>query len=259
MSLVLIYKVIQMKKLLIIFLIVSVIFISGCTSEKITNSETSIDSQNNQQSDTQNPELIIRQSDVPGLSLNGYNFYAVPKSTPEIGLDDYNIDEVNETNVMLILMIPGMGLPGMGPDKLGQEYDNVLPIGTRNVGQSSTWKDESGREVKVILRKFDSSKSFHNYYAEAWDFLVDYANQNPQKLSDGGWITMDYINNKVDLNIGDYSYYISKQNQYNPDVQETSLMMLYENNCVSISVKGEVGESENDAIRIAKKIKSRLD
>ena len=243
----------MMKYLIICILIVSVIFISGCTSEEITNSETSIDSQNNQQSDTQNPELIIRQSDVPGLSLNGYNFYAVPKSTPEIGLDDYNIDEVNETNLMLILWMPGRGLSN------SQEYDNVLPVGTRNVGQSSTWKDESGREVKVTLAKFDSSKSFHNYYAEAWDFLVDYANQNPKKFSDSGPITMDDINNKVDLSIGDYCYYTSKQNQYNPDVQETSLIMLYENNYVLITVKDEVGESENNAIRIAKKIKNRLD
>lgn len=242
----------MMKYLIICILIVSVIFISGCTSEEITNSETSIDSQNNQQSDTQNPELIIKQSDVPGLILNRYNFYAVPKSTPEIGLDDYNIDEVNETNIMLILMIPVMGLSN------SQEYDNVLPIGTRNVGQSSTWKDESGREVKIVLTKFDSSKSFHNYYAEAWDFIVDYANQNPQKFS-SGFITMDDINNKVDLSIGDYCYYTSKQNQYNPDVQETSLIMLYENNYVLITVKDEVGESENNAIRIAKKIKNRLD
>ena len=93
-----------MKKLLIIcILIVSLVFISGCASDEQTSSEIITSSQNNQESDTQNPELIIKQSDVPGLSLNGYNFYAVPKSTPEIGLDDYNIDEVNETNLMLIL------------------------------------------------------------------------------------------------------------------------------------------------------------
>ena len=55
------------KKLFIIcILIVNVFFISGCTSDQKTNSETSIETQSNQKSDTQIPELIIKQSDVPG-------------------------------------------------------------------------------------------------------------------------------------------------------------------------------------------------
>jgi len=242
------------KSLIICILIIGIVFISGCTSDEQASSEILTSSQSNQKSDTQNPELIIKQSDVPGLTLVVYNFYSVPKSTPDIGIDYLNIDEVNETNLVPILMLPSLVLMN------SQKYDNVLPIGTRNVGQFSTWKDESGREVDVSLIKFDSSNSFHNYYAEAWDVLVDYANQNPQELSgSSGWISMDDINNKVDLSIGDYCYYISKQNQYNADVQETGLVMLYKNNYVRITVKGETGDSENDAIRIAKKIKSRLD
>lgn len=246
---------IQMKKLLIIcFLIIGIVLISGCTSEEKTNSETSIDSQN---SDIQNPELIIKQSDVPGLTLSSYKFYAVPKSTPDIGVDYfhdfYGTDEVNEITWRSYLTLPFYIL------EESEEYDDVLPIGTRNVGQSSDWRGESRRRVNVALLKFDSSKPFHNYYAEAWDVFIDYAYQNPsQEYLGYNWSS---INKKVDLSIGDYCYYISKQNKYNADVQETRLVMLYEDNFVIIVVSGETGDSENenDAIRIAKKIKSRLD
>jgi len=137
-----------------------------------------------------------------------------------------------------------------------QMYDNVLPLGTRNVGQVSTWKEESGREVRVYLIKFDSSTSFVKSYAEAWGFLEDYAKKNPEKMSDDG--PFGNINNKVDLNIGDYSYYISQQDKHNLNIQITSLAFLYKNNYVTLQVKDETDDSVNEAIRIAKKIKSRL-
>jgi len=243
-----------MKKLLIIcILMVSILFISGCTSDEQASSDISTSSQSNQESDTQNPELIIKQSDVPGLTLAGYHYFAVPKSTPDYSIDYLNIDEVNETNLLQIFWLPVTGKMN------SQNYNNVLPLGTRNIGQYSIWRDESGREVEVELIKFDSSNSFHKYYAEAWDVLVDYANQNPQSFSDSSMISLDDINNKVDLSIGDYSFYNSKQNQYNADIQETSLVMLIGNNYVTIMVKDEASESVNKAIRIAKKIESRLD
>ena len=81
-----------MKKLLIIcILIVSVIFISGCTSDEQTSSDISTSSQSDQKPDTQNPELIIKQNDVPRLTLSSYEFYAVPKSTPDIFKDFLDI------------------------------------------------------------------------------------------------------------------------------------------------------------------------
>jgi len=243
---------IQMKKLLIIcILIVSVIFISGCTNDEQTYSEISTDSQNNQQSDTQNPELIIKQSDVPKLTLMGYSYLAVPKSTPFYGIDylkDYiNLNEINKSTAQVILSFP------MGSLQSQQHYDNVLPIGTKNSGQTSIWNDESGREVRVYLHKFNSSNSYYKYYAEAMDVLVDDANKNPQEPNS------DYYKNKVDLSIGDYCYYTSEQNQNNADIEETFLVLLYKNNAVQISVEDETGESVNEAIRIAKLIEGRLD
>jgi len=244
-----------MKKLLIIgILILSVILISGCTSDEQASSDISTSSQSNQKSDTQNPELIIKQSDVPGLTLSSYNFYAVPKSTPDMSIDDFNITEVNETTAMIVLMLPNLLSSSRIYDL--QTYGNVLPLGTRNVGQISSWKDESGREVSAYLIKFDSSKSYSKSYAEAWGFLEDYAKKNPEQISDNG--PLGNINNKVDLNIGDYSYYISQQDQSNLNIQITTLVFLYKNNYVLIEVKDETDDSVNEAIRIAKKIKSRL-
>jgi len=80
-----------MKKLLLIcILIVSVIFISGCTSDEQASSDISTNSQSNQISDTQNSELIIKQSDVPKLTLVNYKFFAVPKSIPDLSYDYFN-------------------------------------------------------------------------------------------------------------------------------------------------------------------------
>lgn len=246
-----------MKKLLIIcILIVSLVFISGCASDEQTSSEIITSSQNNQESDTQNPELIIKQSDVPGLTLSSHNFYAVPKSTPDVVedfLDKRGITEVNETIKMMIAMWgPTMALGD------SEQYTDVLPIGTRNVGQRSKWSDESGRSVVVMLIKFDSS-SFSKYYAEGWDALVDEINQNPQLDSKSSLISTEDVNNMVHLSIGDYCYYVPRQDPNNSDIQQTSLVLLYKNNYVAVSVTDETDESINEAKRIAQKIKSRLD
>lgn len=261
---------IQMKKLLIIFiLIIGIVFISGCTSDEQVNSEISTSSQSNQESDTQNPELIIKQSDVPGLSLVGHSFFAVPKSTPDFHPDfhpdlgegygdDWEIDDLDENDLGGLAMVLIFFNSHPKYDKM-QEYDNVLPLSARNIGQQSIWKDKSGKEVSVKLMKFDSSDNFYKNYAKFWDILVDLANKNPPKPGDTfANNPIVGIYNKVDVNIGDYSYYISSQNQDNPDIQETNLVLLYKNNWVDISVTDETDESINEAIKIAKKVKSRL-
>ena len=158
-----------MSKLLIIcILIVSVIFLSGCTTDEQASSDISTSSQSNQESDTQNLELIIKQSDVPGLTLSSSEFYAVSKSTPDIFKDFLDKRGINEANETLKGMIPmGAGLLLMDSEK----YTDVLPIGMRNVGQTSSWKDKSGRRVDVYFIKLDSP-SFNKYYIESMDALA---------------------------------------------------------------------------------------
>ena len=102
-----------MKRLLIIcVLIVSITFISGCTSDEQASSEISTSSQSNQESDTQNPELIIEQSDVPDLTLVDYTSFAVPKNTIYVYGDE-------------------------GDQSIS--YTNTLQIGYRNIGEKSQW------------------------------------------------------------------------------------------------------------------------
>jgi len=258
-----------MKRLLIIvILIVSIIFISGCTSDEQASSDISTSSQSNQESDAQTSNLIIKSSDVPGLSLVDYGFFAVPKSTPDFhpdfhpnlgeGYSDewelYDLDE-NDLGDLAFISIFVNSHPkydGM------QGYDDVLPLSARNIGQQSIWKDESGREVSVNLMKFDSSDNFYENYAKFWDILVDVANKNPPKPDDTYGGPFAIIFSKVDVNIGDYSYYTSSQNNDNPDIQETNLVLLYKNNWVDIKVIDETDESINRAIKIAKKVISRL-
>jgi len=263
-------EMIQMKKFIIIcILIVSVIFISGCTSDEQASSDVSTSSHSNQESDNQNPELIIKQSDVPRLGLVGHSFFSVPKSTPDFHPDfhpdlgegyddDWKVDDLDENDLGSLAFVLIFGNSHPKYDEM-QEYDNVLPLSARNVGQQSIWKDESGREVSVRLMKFDSSDNFYKNYAKFWDILVDLAKKNPPKPRDTFTNSpIEVISNKVDVNIGDYSYYISSQDRDNPDIQETNLVLLYKNNWVDISVTDETDESINEAIRIAKKVKGRL-
>ena len=160
-----------MKRLLIIcILIVCVIFISGCTDKEKTNLETSIDSQNNQKSDTQNPDLIIKPSDVPELRLLSYQYFAYPKSESWV-------------EVITPHAVPG------------KYYEDTLPIGYRYAGQFSKWGDDSGREVNFMLAKYDSNSGFIDHFNEIQ--RVNNLKKEIQNFNDG------------DPKIGDNSYYFT--------------------------------------------------
>lgn len=218
----------QMKKSLIIcILIVSVIFISGCTSDEQASSEISMSSQSNQKSDTQNPELIIKQSDVPGLTLDqNYDLYAVQKNT--------------------------IYVYGNESDRV--RYANTLRIGYRNVGEESQWKDQSGRQVKVELSKYDSNSGLIELISNTKDVWGTTSKEELKVAEDEHGVKFDF----GDPNIGDYSIYRSVTD-LNTDTQGTLLYFIYKNNYVYIVVSDEKDKSFNEAIRIAKIVKSRLD
>lgn len=218
----------QMKKLFIIsILFFSAFFISGCISDEKTNSETSPDSQINQNLDTQSVDLIIKSKDVLGLTLSqNYKFLAVPKNTLYV-YGDNGIDQ--------------------------KRYTNTLPIGYRNVGEESTWRDQSGRQVTVTLFKYDSNSELIELISntkEYWDSTKeewkDAEVENGVKLDFG------------ESNIGDYSHYISSTD-INTDIQGTTITFVYKNNLATIFVTDEKDKSFNEAIRIAKLVKNRLD
>ena len=208
-----------MKKLLIIcILIVSVIFISGCTSDEQASSDISTSSQSNQESDTQNPELIIKPSDVPGLTLEEYVLYAVQKNTIYV----------------------------YGNESDRTRYTNTLRIGYRNVGEESRWYDQSGRFVKIELSKYDSNSGLME--------LISNMKERYEEIKDPEGVKSDF----GDPNIGDYSFYLSTID-LNTDIQGTFIFFIYKNNYVNVMVSDEKDESFNEAIRISKRVKSRLD
>lgn len=204
-----------MKRLLVIFLIFSIIFISGCTTEEKTNSF-----QNNQQSDGNIASLIIEPNELPGLDLGYYKFFAVSKSNV------YTFE--NQSGV--------------------KEYEDVLPLGTRNVGQSSAWADKSGRIVQVGFQKYDSNsglkeqitvynETLRNNLFEEYDELLDVGNSN----------------------IGDSCEYFSQIYNNQPEISQTVLKFVYKNYIVGVMVVDEKAKSKNEAIRIAEIVESRLD
>lgn len=217
-----------MKKLLLTcILIMSIIFIAGCIGEEKTDIGTTASSQISPEYEDQTPDLILKPSDVPGLTCDRYSFLAIPKNTPH----EY------------------------GDRSESIEYEDILPIGYRNVGEHSSWMDQLGRRVTVSLHKLDSSPS---------EFIEAYTNNKDQfekdreeyylKLTETNGCDYDW----GDPYIGDWSNYLGTTNQ-NTLIQEISLQFIHKNNWVEVSVIDEEGKSKKEAIRIAKIIKSRLD
>ncbi|MCD4807185.1 MAG: hypothetical protein K8R13_06380 [Methanococcoides sp.] len=214
-----------MKKLLIIcILIVSVIFISGCTSDEQASYDFSTGSQSNQESDSQNPELIVKQNDVPELTLEDYDFYAVPKNT-----------------------VYTVGQGGL------KTYTDTLELGYRKVGEQSTWQDQSGRSVQVTLMKYDSNTGLMQFWETATRFDT-MSKEELKSMEETSGSNIDFGH----LNIGDNSYYISSID-INTGIESTVIFIIHKNNFATVSVIDEKDKSYSKALRIAKLVKSRLD
>src|SRR5574341_37319 len=212
-----------MKKLLLIcFLIMGFFLAAGCISgEKSINPETSTESQLNQKSNVQKPGLIIQPGDTAGLALADFNFYAFPKNSP------YNI-----TNYYSI-----------------KKYKDILPANTRNVGQISAWRDDSGREISIEIIKLDSNSKFDGYFDIKAKFFEEKMNEE-----------QDFLESDVGYpDIGDSSYYYYAVPRDHPDIAGTRLEFARKNYIGLIRVTDNKENSLNEAIRIARTIESRLD
>jgi len=220
-------RIILLKKLLLIcIVIVGIVFVAGCIGgKKATNS---IESQTQPKSNTQIPDLIIKQSDVPGLTLKEYNFIEVPKNI------SFNYTAYSE------------GVPQV-------EYKDVLRIGFRNSGQDSKWMDMSGpRGLDVVFRKFDSNDGIEKLFADKQLYC--------ENIKAGKIQTDEYSNNGcASPNIGDksfYTYYTYRNNRY---IEATEVLFVRRNYLVIVKVGDLKGESVNESIRIAKIVERRLD
>ncbi len=215
-----------MKKLLIIcILIVSVIFISGCTSDDKTNSESF--SSDSQQSNIQETKLILNRGDVPGFTLHSYHFKYHTKVT------EYYLGDGNPWT-----------------------YSDVLPDGQRNVGQRMKWSDEEGHLVVVDLTKYDSNSGFEDFMKiDSIKQMQEMYGIKDSEINDF-LIQMEF--EEGEPKIGDNSHYSSMLN-YNSDKHMTGLIFTYNNYLCNINVLNVKEQSKNEAIRIAELIESRLD
>lgn len=216
-----------MKKLLLTcILVIIIIFIAGCIGEEKTDAGTPASSQISQESDARTTDSVLKPSDFPGLTLDlTHVFWAVPKNTVYV----------------------------YGNVTSRESYEDTLPIGYRNVGGSSGWKDQAGRIVSVELARYDSVPSaLIEYYDN--DNAADYYEKNLGE----GMLSSDYDYDWGDPHIGDHSFYLILTDP-NTDIQITNIFFVHNTNYVIVYVTDEEGKSKKEAIRIAKIIKSRLD
>ncbi len=214
-----------MKRLLPIFiLIVSVAFVAGCISgEKASDTKTSTDTQTNQKSVAETSDFIIKQSDVPGLTLDESGFLGYSKSRPFIlPINNSFFYKCNIEN------------PNCAKE---------LPIGNRNVGQFSFWKDTSGRFLGFKLSKFDTNSDAISYINRE----IEICNKYPKDLSDFSCASP---------NIGENSYY---EYRVDKDIGSVRLDFLHKNYYVFITYTDEKEKTLKEAIRIAKIVEGRLD
>ena len=222
-----------MKKLLLIcILIMSIIFITGCIGEEKPDTETLSTSQNNQQSNSQTTELLLKQNDLSGHALTSYSFKAYPKVT-----EFYS----NNQNFLT-------------------KYSDILPEGKRNVGQSMEWHQMTDQRltVTVDLTKCDSNSGFEDYLELIENIMHESLNELDSKEKEE-FIT-GYGFEEGNPDIGDHSYY--KSMAYggpSTGIYATGLTFYYKNYLCHITVLDAKDKSKNEAIRIAKIIESRLD
>lgn len=210
----------ETKKPLILFVLLACLLISGCVggedeSVSETDSESGI-----------TPDVIIDSSDVPGLNLDNYYFYAVPES------DIYTHNSSS-----------------------GSTYKDALPSGTRNVGEKSYWMDESGQHaVAVEIERYDSDEGLEAMFENGKEWMEILRKLDPQ---DANLPWAEYEDDTC--NFGTNGYYQTKSSLDEPDISRTNILFMTSNNeLVTINVRDETGKDRDEAMRIAKIVEERL-
>jgi hypothetical protein len=213
-------KFFDMKKTLIFFILIIFLLFSGCVGgEDESTPETDSESGTTH-------DFIIKSSDLPGLTLNGYFFYATPES------DIYTFNS-----------------------SPGSKYTDALPSGTRNVGEKSYWMDESGKHaVAVEIEKYDSDEGLESIFKNGYEWMEIIRKVDPQ---DANLPWAEYESDTC--NFGTNGYYETKSSLDENDVSRTNILFMTSNNeLVTINVRDETGKDLDEAMRIAKIVEERL-
>ena len=236
------YEVIQMKKLLIIcILIVSVIFISGCTSEDKTNSENATNSH------TSDP--LIRPSDLPkGYYSSEYTTFAISRGN-SFTVQNYGdiYDIINSENM----------------------YEGDIPSGKKRILTIfKLTNNDNNLPMNVFIYEFDSNSGLQDYFSS-----VESESKKQNEEYKNMWDTNDVSNLSCEYDfeinlVGDYSvqstYFVQDNDEF---ITTGGLNFCYKNYLVLILVqqsgKGE-GKAQKETIqketlKVAKAIKSGLD
>lgn len=214
-------RVLTKKLLVICILIISIIFITGCIDDEKMETRTTTSSQDNHESDTQTTDSILKQGDVPGFTLSSCTLFAVPKNAVDF------------------------------EDRI--RYVDTLPIGYKNVGEDSSWIDQSGREIRVELDKYDVYQSTYDMNQSTYEEFKDRILGPRKEMYKSSF---DY--EEGDPHIGDYSFYYAYTDK-NTEIQTTVIYSIYNYNYIRVYAVDDKDESKKEAIRIAKIIESRLD
>lgn len=230
-----------MKKLLLIcILILSIIFISGCTSEEKTNSETSTNSHTS--------DLLIRPSDLPkGYYSSEYTTFAISQGN-SFTIQNY----------------------GSGSDIFNSEnmYEGDIPSGKKRI--STTFKlsnNENNIPMNVFIYEFDSNSGLQDFFS-SMESEYKKVKEEKEKMWDPNVSNLSYEYDLETSLVGDYStqytYFEQVDNEF---IASGSLFFCYKNYLVWILVQ-QPGEGDGEAqketiqketLKVAKAIKSRLD
>jgi len=213
-----------MNKLLLIFVLIVGIIMSGCIDEEVSNiiadtkptpELTQIQTaEPEQQLYTQRVESILGKDDFKGFKLNKHEKKYVPKST---------FCTVEDS------------------DKSTTVYTKYMPIGNKHYSSHLEYSDNYGRSIMVDHVILDSNESLEEYI----DATVETSSRNIQ------W--------KVgEADIGDYSVWGEYVLEDNPDLSVSCIMFSAGNNFVYIYVGDETENGHALAERVARKIEGRL-
>ena len=149
-----------MKKVIVIYFIIGIIFISGCISGEKSS-----------QSETQAPKPILKPEDIPGFMLWQNSFIAINKSSPV----NFYFNSSDFTRAPY--EVDGM-----------EYYQGEIKTDMKNIGEKSTWTGKSGQIVEYVLIKYDSNSGIKDYFdwalkAEKSKYIVDFGSPNIGDLS----------------------------------------------------------------------------
>lgn len=214
-----------MKKLMLIFVIIGIVFIAGCIGgEKATDTKTPTDSQTNQKTVAEATDLIIKNSDLPA---------------------GFVLDEQYTDKRMLKKDLAFTMKNNRNSYEASRIRDNKIPNDWRYIGENIKYTAPSGKEITISITVFDSNEGLKEVF-EQFDL----------KLNPNGKVN-ENIEKSGHANIGDYSYW-EEDKDSDPYLKYSKLIFSIKNNYITMLVRDDKENGHDLALKVAKLIAGRL-